>query len=62
MSVADIDPEAVRSTLRDFVQNMASAERERVRAGSYSVYKLCIYVVDDNIVMTTFVSLRRFYY
>ena len=37
VSVADIDPEAVRSALRDFVQNMASAERERVRAGRYCV-------------------------
>ena len=29
-SVADIDPEVVRAGLRDFVQTLASAERERV--------------------------------
>ena len=31
-SVADIDPEAVRAGLRDFVQTLANAERERVSA------------------------------
>ncbi len=36
MSVADIDPEAVRSALRDFVQQLASSERERVST-SYNV-------------------------
>ncbi len=30
MSVADIDPEAVRGALRDFVSQLASSERERV--------------------------------
>jgi len=29
-SVADVDPEAVRAALRDFVQQLMSAERERV--------------------------------
>ncbi len=29
-SVADIDPEAVRAALRDFVQQLATSERERV--------------------------------
>ncbi len=30
VAVADIDPEAVRTALREFVQTMAGAERERV--------------------------------
>lgn len=30
-SAVDVDPEMVRASLRDFVQQLASAERERVR-------------------------------
>ncbi len=30
VSVTDIDPEAVRAALREFVQNLATAERDRV--------------------------------
>ena len=30
ISIAEIDPEAVRCALRDFVQHLANAERERV--------------------------------
>ena len=30
VSAADVDPEVVRGSLRDFVQQLASAERERV--------------------------------
>lgn len=30
MAAVDVDPEAVRMALRDFVQQLANAERERV--------------------------------
>lgn len=30
MAAIDVDPEAVRMALRDFVQQLANAERERV--------------------------------
>ena len=36
-SVADIDPEVVRAGLRDFVQTLANAERERVSKAEVEV-------------------------
>ena len=36
VSAIDVDPEAVRMALRDFVNQLANAERERVRTCNYT--------------------------
>jgi hypothetical protein len=44
MEGLDVDPEAVRAALRDFMNSLANAERERVRHVSlFSFKKDCIF-------------------
>ena len=58
VSVQDIDPEAVRAALRDFVQQLASAERERVSLANsellYAGVFLCL-LHSYNSVLRTYV-------
>lgn len=42
VNALDVDPEAVRMALRDFVQQLAGAERERVRIPCKVFKKFCI--------------------
>ena len=42
-SVADIDPEAVRTALRDYVQQFVATERERVRCYFSSPF-ICLHI------------------